>query len=165
MARLAEQIARRLPFDLLAGILDDDTIGGFRDHTHIVGDDDETHPGLVLQAPEQVEYLRLNGHIERRRRLVRDKELGLAGQRHGDHHALAHAARELVGKGRKALLGIGDAHLVEKLEPIHARRPEYASHPDDVWDLLREGSQRARSVAEATLEEVRGAMKLKYPIS
>jgi len=53
-------------------------------------------------------------------------------------------------------------HLLAGLEQIHARRPEYARRPDTVWDILREGSRRARAVAEATLDEVRAAMKLKY---
>jgi len=53
-------------------------------------------------------------------------------------------------------------HLLAGLEQIHARRPEYARRPDTVWDILREGSRKARAVAEATLDEVRAAMKLKY---
>jgi tryptophanyl-tRNA synthetase len=51
-------------------------------------------------------------------------------------------------------------HLLQRLEAIHARRPEFASRPDTVWDILREGGKRAREAAEATLREVRSAMKL-----
>jgi tryptophanyl-tRNA synthetase len=53
-------------------------------------------------------------------------------------------------------------HLLERLEGIHARRPEYASRPDTVWDILREGSKRARAVAQATMDDVRAAMKIRY---
>jgi tryptophanyl-tRNA synthetase len=53
-------------------------------------------------------------------------------------------------------------HLLERLAEIHARRPEYAKRPDTVWDVLREGTRRARSVARATMEEVRAAMKIRY---
>jgi tryptophanyl-tRNA synthetase len=53
-------------------------------------------------------------------------------------------------------------HLLERLAQIHARRPEFASRPDTVWDILREGSAKARVTAEATLEEVRAAMKIRY---
>jgi tryptophanyl-tRNA synthetase len=56
-------------------------------------------------------------------------------------------------------------HLLHRLEEIHARRPEYAARPDTVWDILNEGSRRARDVARATMEEVRAAMKIHYPIS
>jgi len=53
-------------------------------------------------------------------------------------------------------------HLLERLKEIHARRPEYANRPDTVWDILREGSKKARAVADATMEEVRAAMKIAY---
>ena len=53
-------------------------------------------------------------------------------------------------------------HMLEKLAGIHARRPELAARPDTVWDILLEGSKRARAVAEATMDEVRAAMKIRY---
>jgi tryptophanyl-tRNA synthetase len=53
-------------------------------------------------------------------------------------------------------------HLLERLAEIHARRPEYASRPDTVWDILKDGSKKARAVAEATMEDVRAAMKIRY---
>ena len=53
-------------------------------------------------------------------------------------------------------------HLLAHLAPIHARRPEYAARPDTVWDILKEGSRRARELALATMSEVRGAMKVRY---
>ena len=55
-------------------------------------------------------------------------------------------------------------HLLHRLEGIHARRPEFAARPDTVWDILQAGSHRAREVARATMEEVRSAMKIAYPI-
>ncbi len=54
-------------------------------------------------------------------------------------------------------------HLLERLAGIHARRPQYAAHPDRVWDILYEGSKRARAAAGATLDQVRSAMKIDYP--
>jgi tryptophanyl-tRNA synthetase len=53
-------------------------------------------------------------------------------------------------------------HLLERLAPIHARRAELAARPDTVWDVLREGSKRARSAAQATMEAVRAAMRIRY---
>jgi tryptophanyl-tRNA synthetase len=55
-------------------------------------------------------------------------------------------------------------HLLQRLEGIHARRPEFAARPDTVWDILQAGSHRAREVARATMEQVRSAMKIAYPI-
>jgi tryptophanyl-tRNA synthetase len=53
-------------------------------------------------------------------------------------------------------------HLLERLAAIHARRPEYANRPDTVWDILKEGSRRARETAAATLDDVRAAMGIRY---
>lgn len=79
------------------------------------------------------------------------------------------ATREWAARGcRTAGIGCLDCkgglldHLLHRLEGIHARRPEYEARPDTVWDILREGSRRARSVAGATLREVRAAMKIGY---
>jgi tryptophanyl-tRNA synthetase len=52
--------------------------------------------------------------------------------------------------------------MLEHLAGIHARRPEFASRPDTVWDILREGSRKARAVAEATMDEVRAAVQIDY---
>lgn len=54
------------------------------------------------------------------------------------------------------------SHVLERLAGIHARRGEYATRPDTVWDVLREGSRRARAVAQATMEDVRAAMRIRY---
>lgn len=53
-------------------------------------------------------------------------------------------------------------HLLDRLHEIHERRPEFAQRPDTVWDILREGARKARAVAEATMEDVRAAMKIQY---
>ncbi len=51
--------------------------------------------------------------------------------------------------------------LVEALAPIRERYQHLVSHPDEVWDVLREGAARARPVAQATMEEVRVRMGLR----
>ena len=58
--------------------------------------------------------LRLHGDVERRRRLVGDQELGLERQAHRDHHALLHAARELVGIVPRAPLGVGNVDRAQQ---------------------------------------------------
>ncbi len=50
--------------------------------------------------------------------------------------------------------------LNEYLEPIRQRRTELAAHPEDVIDLLREGSRYAQEIAAQTLEEVQEKMGL-----
>ena len=48
----------------------------------------------------------------------------------------------------------------ERLAPIQERRKRYEEHPQLVWDVLEEGTERARKVAQATMAEVRAAVKL-----
>ena len=66
--------------------------------------------------------------------------------------------------------GLGDvkvkrflnAILEEELEPIRARRKEYEKDIPAVYEILRKGSEKARSVATATLLDVKSAMKINY---
>ena len=51
-------------------------------------------------------------------------------------------------------------HLNETLAPIQQRRKPYEEHPQRVWDILEEGTSKARKVAQATMTEVRAAVKL-----
>ncbi|MGC1107493.1 MAG: tryptophan--tRNA ligase [Candidatus Acidiferrales bacterium] len=48
--------------------------------------------------------------------------------------------------------------LVKWIEPIQARRAKYEANPREVWDVLEDGSKRAKKVAEATMERVRKAV-------
>ena len=81
----------------------------------------------LRNAPQQVEDLRLDGHVERRRRLVGDEQFRVAGERHGDHHPLLLALRTSRGGScRCAAPRIGDPHLVEELDgALAARFPAY----------------------------------------
>ena len=56
----------------------DDAIGHARDHAHVVRDQNKPRARLTLQLVHQVEHLRLHRHIERRCRLVREQQFGLA---------------------------------------------------------------------------------------
>ena len=53
--------------------------------------------------------------------------------------------------------------LVQVLNPIQERRAKFTA--DDVEDILRDGSDRARNRAEQTMTEVRAAMQLTRPNS
>jgi len=50
------------------------------------------------------------------------------------------------------------ANLNTHLEPFRARRKELAKRPDDVWDILHDGADRARVIAAATIADVRAAI-------
>ena len=64
-------------------------------------------PSRVCSSFKQLEDLRLHGDVERGGRLVGDQQVGLIGERHRDHHALALAAGELVRIARQRLSGSG----------------------------------------------------------
>ena len=101
----------------------DHVVGDFADHGQIVGDEQHRHLVLLLQVADEVEDLLLDGHVERRRRLVGDQELGLAGDRHRDHHPLLLAARHLERILVYALFGFRNADLAEQR---NAARPRLA---------------------------------------
>jgi tryptophanyl-tRNA synthetase len=49
-------------------------------------------------------------------------------------------------------------HLIKWIEPVRARREEYAAHPDQVLRIIDEGSVKAREVAQKTMARVREAV-------
>jgi tryptophanyl-tRNA synthetase len=65
---------------------------------------------------------------------------------------------------------VGDVEVKTKLakalnthlEPIRARRASVLSNPSMIRDVLHEGSQKARGIAQETMERVRSAVKLSY---
>lgn len=66
--------------------------------------------------------------------------------------------------------GLGDVKIKRflnsivqaELEPIRARRREYEKDIATVYDILKVGSDKAREVAEATLQDVKNAMQINY---
>ncbi len=61
-------------------------------------------------------------------------------------------------KVKKFLLNV----LNQELEPIRTRRAEYEKNIPAVYEILKEGTEAARKVADATLAEVRAAMRINY---
>jgi hypothetical protein len=95
---------------------DDDVVRRLGDDAEVVGDDDDRAAELALEPVHQLENLRLRRHVERRRRLVGDQEVGVVDQCHRDHHALAHAARELMRVVVHAAFRLRNADRLEELE-------------------------------------------------
>ena len=85
-------------------------------------------PRSADQIVEDRQHLQLDGDVERRGRLVGDQQIGLAGQHHGDHHPLAHAAGQLVRPGRGDAARVADPHGRQQLAaPAAARRGRAAA--------------------------------------
>jgi tryptophanyl-tRNA synthetase len=51
-------------------------------------------------------------------------------------------------------------HMLASLDPIRERRQAFAEKPDHIVEIIHEGSQRARVVAQETMAEVRSLVRL-----
>jgi N-acetylglucosamine kinase-like BadF-type ATPase len=49
-------------------------------------------------------------------------------------------------------------NLIKWIDPIRARREEFAAHPKKVLRIIDEGSLKAREVAQKTMSRVREAV-------
>ena len=121
MARPLHHVAHRADLDDAAGIHDRHAVGGLGDHAHVVRDQHDGRAALTAQPLEQLDDLRLDRHVERRGRLVGDQQLGLGAQGQRQHHALAHAARELVRVAVDARPRALDADLLQQRDGPLAR--------------------------------------------
>ena len=105
-------VQRLLGGDLhhLAQIHDAYTVGHVLHHVQAVGDEQVRQAELLFKLVQQVQHLRLDGHVQCRHRLVAHDELRVHGQGARDAHALALAARELVG--------VAVAHVVRQAHAL-----------------------------------------------
>ena len=102
---------------------------------------------LLLQLGEQLEDLALDRHVERGGRLVGDQQLGLAGQRHRDHHALLLAARQLVRVARRAAASARACRprpAAPRRARSAARRPRPRCLHQRLGELLADGEHRVQ---------------------
>ena len=111
VTRLIEDVARLAHLDDAPGIHDGDPVAELGHDPQIVRDEDQRQVGLALDLLQEPQVLRLDRHVQRRRRLVGDQETRLARDRDRAGDALADAATHLMGIGVHAPLGIADPHL------------------------------------------------------
>ena len=141
---IEELLGRRLLHDL-ARVHDRDVVGRLGDDAHVVRDDDHRHLVLLAELLQQIQDSRLHGDVECRRRLVRDQQPRMAGERDRDHHALPHPAGVPVRVVVEPLTRVRDVHLLEQadraLARLVARDVEVALHR--LHDL---GADRQRRV-------------------
>lgn len=71
-------------------------------------------------------------------------------------------AAEIGAAGAGALKKYVIETVNEFLAPHRERRAELAKDMDSIRDILHDGNRRANEIAEATLDEVRSAMGMKY---
>jgi hypothetical protein len=122
VARLADDLPLCSHLHEMACIQDCDSIGHLGHDTQIVRDQNHGHFSLLLDRFQETQDLRLNRYIQSRGGLVRNQELWLTCQSHGNHHPLRHTTRELMRVRAKAARGVRDSHLREKLDHLLAPR-------------------------------------------
>ena len=91
-------------------------VGDVLDDPEVVGHDEVGEVELVLQPLEQVDDLRLDGHVECGHRLVADDQPRREGERTGDADALTLTAGEGGGKA-VVVLGVEPDELHQLLRP------------------------------------------------
>src|SRR5215831_18932444 len=115
--RSRKQFFYRRLLDLAPGIHDDHALRHLRHDAEIVGDKDDRCSKLALQVHDEVKNLRLDGDVQCGRRFIGDQYLGIAGERHRDHGALAHPTGQLMrifprlcsGSGMRVIRSISTA--------------------------------------------------------
>ena len=128
----------------MPGIHHRDAVGDFVDHGQVVGDQQQCHPALALQAFKQRENLGLDGHVERGGRLVGNQHLGLARQRDRNHHALLEPAGKLMRVGIPASGRVRHAHFGEQGEAAfaHLLAAQFQMRGQRLADLLANRKHR-----------------------
>ncbi|MNS52189.1 hypothetical protein D3C72_848990 [compost metagenome] len=121
MTRRGKDVFHRAFLDDLPGIHHRHLLRNARHHAQVMGDEHHRDAQLGLQVGQQAQNLRLNGDVQRGAGLVGDQQFRAAHQRHGDHHALAQAARQLVRILRQALPGRRNAHFLQQFHGAVAR--------------------------------------------
>src|SRR5436190_3670283 len=131
-------------FDDAAAVHDGDAIRRLRDDAEVVRDEQLRQVQRRLHLAQQIEDLRLDRDVERRRRLVGDDERRLAGERERDHDALPHAARELMRVRRDLGFGIRDSDGLKELDCAVARlaRADALVNDHRLRDLIADREHR-----------------------
>jgi hypothetical protein len=145
MLRLGEDALDARVLDHLARVHHAHMIGELRDESEIVRDEDHRRAGMAADRANQIDDLRLHRHVERGRRLVEDQKPRPARHGHRDHHALPHAAGELMRIRMQHALRVADAELAKEVR--NARRERgVAGEPRvsgcSLRDLLSRRQQR-----------------------
>src|SRR5262245_40695809 len=113
MRRLVKDRAYRASFDQLASIHHPDIVTHIGDNPDIVGNKDHRQTAALLNVLEQIEILRLNGHIQAGGRLIGNEQFWLTGNTNSADNALAHAPTHLVWILLEAYLRRGNPYPPE----------------------------------------------------
>ncbi|CUX19040.1 6-pyruvoyl-tetrahydropterin synthase (modular protein) [Agrobacterium tomkonis CFBP 6623] len=110
--RIVEELGRRILFDDLALIHEDDAVGDLAGETHFVGHAQHGH-AVFGKADHGVEHFFHHFRVERRGRLVEQHDLRLHAQRAGNRHTL------LLAAGKLARVFVGLFGDLDALQIVH----------------------------------------------
>ena len=96
-------------------------VGKVCHHTKVVGDEHDGQVVLCPHLPQQLQNLRLNGHIQRGGGLIAEQNFRVARQRNGNDHPLPHSAGEFVGVLLVPQRGVRDAHVPQVFQRLFPR--------------------------------------------
>ena len=147
MAGIVEDLLAHAQLNDIACVHDCDAVGNIGDHAEVMGDINTGKLETVAQLLDQVQYLSLNGNVQRGGGLVADEYFGTAGYRDSDNHALTHAAGELMGILPCTARGLVDAYIhqyVQHLLVSFSLRYMLVQH-DGFHDLCADGLQRIQA--------------------
>ena len=119
MGRAQPDLIGAADLDQLARVHDHDAVGDLEQQREVMRDEQDREPQPVLELEDLLQDLALDDDVEPGRRLVHDHDLRLDGERHRDHHPLAHAARELVRVAAQPRARNPD-EVDQRLDPIMA---------------------------------------------
>ena len=85
--------------DNLTAIHHQDPAAALGDHPEVVGDQDESHVPLLLEALDLLHHLGLHGDIQSGCGFVGNDHFRVAGQRHGNEDTLSLPAAQLMRVG------------------------------------------------------------------
>uniref|UniRef100_E6QKD8 Uncharacterized protein n=1 Tax=mine drainage metagenome TaxID=410659 RepID=E6QKD8_9ZZZZ len=122
MPRGGQHCVHRAALDHFPVAHDGDVAGHLANDGEVVAGEEHGQLALLLKRFEHVEYLGLDGNVERGGRLVGEQQLRLVDEGHGDQYALTLAARELMGIIVHAAGGVGNGYGFEGLNRLVSKR-------------------------------------------
>ena len=114
MLRVLKNVVEGAAFHDFAAVHHHDFFGDVGNDPEVMGDQQHRHVEFALKFYYQLEDLRLDGHIQRRCRLIGDQQRRMTDKRHRDHRPLAQSARQLERIAPRGPLGVGESD-----EPEH----------------------------------------------
>ena len=88
----------------------------FRHQRQVVRNQHQRHILFLLQLQQQLDDLRLDGYVQRGSWFIRNQQFWSTGNRHGDHHALAHAAGKLMRVNVQTRCWVRYPHQVQQID-------------------------------------------------